>query len=273
MIPHHACQGGHLPPTSQNRPRTGPSGAKPPLWLLSPALPLRVSAVYLCGTDRLPGALCRVRRVGCEPLARWAAAIPVFPLTEVSGRKPRSQGVAADPPTIPPEIGPKRPVRPHGAPPVSRPKPGPTGRQMRPQRVGGCHPFGWRLRGTRVVPGALMISLGRVRANSGAAASVPPGGTRRDDLWRDRSGFRSGSLAQSGPARGTSGRIGGQRGQWDALATSCVRGEAGRRRRAGSGEGGGRRELGSGSHPVRGVPRLRISWHVAKKRAICGRLR
>ena len=28
-----------------------------------------------------------------------------------------------------------------------------------------------------------------------------------------------------------------------------------------------------GSHPVRGVPRLRISWHVAKKRAICGRLR
>ena len=118
MIPHHACQGGHLPPTSQNRSRTGPSGAKPPLWLLSPALPLRVSAVYLGGTDRLPGALCRVRWVGCLPLARWAAAIPVLPLTEVSGSKTRSQGVAADPPRFPQRIGPKRPVRPDGAPPL-----------------------------------------------------------------------------------------------------------------------------------------------------------
>ena len=90
-----------------------------------------------------------------------------------------------------------------------------------------------------------------------ASGGPPFGGTRRDDLWRDRAGFRSGSLAQSGPARGTSGRIGGQRGQWDALATSCVRGEVGRRRpgrvrpawvqrRAGSGasgEGGGVGEI------------------------------
>lgn len=56
----------------------------------SVSLPLRVSAVNLGGTDLLPVAhpLRRgsgVRWVGCEPLARWAAAIPAFPLTEVSG--------------------------------------------------------------------------------------------------------------------------------------------------------------------------------------------
>ena len=31
--------------------------------------------------------------MGCLPLARWAAAIPVFPLTEVSGRVTKNQGV------------------------------------------------------------------------------------------------------------------------------------------------------------------------------------
>ena len=216
-----------LPPS----PRAEPLSARPS------SLPCAFIAVYLGGTDRLPGALCRVRRVGCEPLAQWAAVIPEFPLTEVSGREEEAQEVAPDPPRFPSKSGRSgrfgRTVRPRSA--------GPTGadRADRPseaaQRVGGSHPFGWRLRGTRVVSGALMISLGRVRASAGAAASVPPGGTRRDDLWRDRAGFRSGSLALSGPARGTSGRIGGQ---WDALATSCVRGEVGRRRRAGSGRPG-----------------------------------
>ena len=188
--------------------------------------------------------------------------------------------MAADPPGFPSKSGRSgrfgRTVRPRSAGQTGADRA--DGPSEAAQRVGGSHPFGWRLRGTRVVSGALMISRWRARQISRFGS---PGGTRRDDLWRGRAGFRSGSLAQSGPARGTSGRIGGQ---WDALATSCVRGEVGRRRRAGSGPAWVQRRAGSGeggveeifgvpgSHPVRGVPRLRISWHVAKKRAICGAL-
>ena len=123
---------------------------------------------------------------------------------------------------------------------------GPTGRQKRPKgsaevtRLAGvCEVRGWFRGPYRSLSGA----------SAGAAASVSPGGTRRYDLWRGRSGFRSGSLAQSGPARGTSGRIGGRGGsgmRWRPRACEARRVEGGGpgsgpawvQRRPGPGEGG-----------------------------------
>ena len=124
-----------------------------------------------------------------------------------------------------------------------------------------------------------MISIGRERRISrfGSPRRHAPG----RPVARS-SGFQ---VRFARPVRPSSGNIGPDRG-----AVGCVgdlvrarRGgskEAVRvssawvQRRAGSGEGGVKEFFGvPGSHPVRGVPRLRISWHVAKKRAICGRLR
>ena len=124
-----------------------------------------------------------------------------------------------------------------------------------------------------------MISIGRERRISRF------GSPRRHSPVRPvarSSGFQ---VRFARPVRPSSGNIGPDLG-----AVGCVgdlvrarRGgskEAGRvrpawvQRRAGSGEGGVKEFFGvPGSHPVRGVPRLRISWHVARKRAICGRLR
>ena len=222
--------------------------------MVSRALPPAVQPVALTrpSSRPLPDLALRDRSVRpgvCSGVGwavlRWPLRGGSVPLTEVSGSKIRSQGVAADPPRFPQRIGPKRPVRRHGAPPVSRPnrgrravRCGPKGRRMSPVWLASARHEGGS--------GRPNDSLGRVPASAGAAASVPLGGTRRDDLWRGRAGFRSGSLALSGPARGTSGRIGGQWGQWDALATSCVRGEVGRRRRSGSGPAWVQRRAGPG---------------------------
>ena len=230
MIPHHACQGGHLPPPQvmQNRPRTGPSGAKPPLWLLSAALPLRVSAVNLCGTDRLPGALCRVRRVRLsEPLARFAAAIPV-PLTEVSGIENRSTRGSCRSPTIPPEIGPKRPVRPHGAPPVSRPnrgrravRCGPKGRRMSPVWLASARHEGGSGRPNRFLSGARAPEQ-PLRFPPAALA-----GTTCGEIERVSGPVRSPSPAQLGEHRAGSGGRGGSGMRWRPRACEARRVEGG----------------------------------------------
>ena len=219
-----------------------------------------------------PTQLCSAFRIcsGVEwAVLRWPEehGIPA------SGSKQEAQEIAADPPRFPSKSGRSgrfgRTVCPRSAGQTGADRA--DGPSEAAQRVGGSHPFGWRLRGTRVIPGALMISLGRVRASAGAAASVPLRGTRRDDLWRDRAGFRSGSL---NPVRPSSGNIGPDRGAEGAVG--CVgdlvrarRGgskEAGRvrpawvQRRAGSGEGGGRGDFrsprvpsGPGGPPASGL--------------------
>ena len=170
--------------------------------------------------------------LGCEPLAPGAAAIPVLPLTEVSGREQEAQGASADPPRFPPKSGRSgrfgRTLRPRSVGPTGADRA--DGPSEAAQRVGGSHPFGWRLRGTRVVSGALLISIGRERRISrfGSPRRHAPG----RPVARS-SGFQ---VRFARPVRPSSGNIGpdrGQWGQWDALATSCVRGEAGRRRRSG----------------------------------------
>ena len=64
-----------------------PSPVLNPCQLVLPLSPAPSSRSTSAGPIGCRVLWCRVRRVGCEPLARWAAVIPVFPLTEVSGRK------------------------------------------------------------------------------------------------------------------------------------------------------------------------------------------
>ena len=80
--------GAHTRPTAWPGTRTPPSCAR---RAPCSSLPLRLSAVYLCGTDRICRWLwCRVRRGGCLSLAPSGGNVP---LTEVSGRDKSTQEV------------------------------------------------------------------------------------------------------------------------------------------------------------------------------------